>query len=302
MLRAAGDSDSGAVREINEDAWLFLEEDGDALAVVTDGLGGSASGVVAAELTVAESKAAFERRIATFAEAWWNAEHVPPAIAWAELTDRAEVEARVREIRATRVPATPGDLAILDEGEVLAAIARQALLGANAAVVKRSSEEQMLRGIGATAVVAMFGRGAVGIAHVGDARVYLLRDGELRQLTRDHSLLNAILDERPMTPEEIEAFPHRTVITRGIGFVPEVEVEVQRLQLRQGDTFLLCTDGITNTFADPALRDALERGCEATAVLMAEARRSSRDNATALVIEVGYLTDNSREGESELMA
>jgi protein phosphatase len=288
-IRAAGGTDSGMIREVNEDAWLFDEDAGDALALVVDGMGGMSSGRAAAELTVAACEAVFGSRIADYAEAWWRAEHTPPAIAWAELPSDARevIEARVREIRSSRVPATPGDLAILEaEGDVVATVARRCLVAANLAVAKRSAEDVTCRGIGAAAVAAVFGRGVVGIAHVGDSRCYVLRDGALKQLTTDHTLLNVVLEQQAMTPEEIEAFPHKSVITRALGF-GDVEVDTRTLETRAGDIFLLCSDGISNTFDEKTLRQMLARGCEAAALLIEEAHRSSRDNATAVVVEAG---------------
>ncbi len=288
-IRAAGASDVGSTRAVNEDAWTFLEDTDTALAIVADGLGGIASGEVAAELTLAACTTAFERRVTDYAEAWWKAEHDPIPIAWAELADadRAVIEDRVHEIRSTRSPATPGDLAILEsEGDILAAVARRGLVAASQTIAERQAGDLVLRGMAATAVVAMFGRGVVSIAHVGDARCYLLRDGSLRQVTEDHTLLVMLLKSGELRPEEAEDFPHKSVITRGLG-IGEVEVDTLVLETVPDDVFLLCSDGLTTTLDAERLREALEqRGCEAAAYLVDEARRTSRDNVTALVVEV----------------
>jgi protein phosphatase len=280
-IHAAGKTAAGAIRHVNEDAFWF-EEDGEALALIVDGHGGIAAGVQAAEITIAACREVFARRISAYAEAWWTAEHTAPVIAWAELPveERAVIEARVREIRVTKTPATPGDLAILEnERDIVATIARRCLVEANRVMTQRASEELVLRGSGATVVCAVFGRGVVGISHVGDARCYRLRDEVLEQLTVDHSLINMLLEQQQMTPAEIEAFPHKNVITRAVG-IGDSEPEVRALDTREGDRFLLCTDGIWRTVDESRLR---EPACEA---LVDEAARTSKDNVAALIVEL----------------
>jgi len=143
-----------------------------------------------------------------------------------------------------------------------------------------------LRGMGATAVVAVFERGVVAIAHVGDSRCYRWRDGSLHQLTDDHTLLRALLDSGELAPEEVESFPHKQVITRALGY-GEVEVDTRVVETLPGDMFLLCTDGISNTLDEAMLRDVLEDHRAAAAEHLVErARHTSRDNVTALVVEV----------------
>ncbi len=110
------------------------------------------------------------------------------------------------------------------------------------------------KGAGATICLVRFERDDLCFAHAGDTRLYIHRDGLLKQLTRDHSLLNDYLDSgHVLTPEEIEAFPHKNVITRAIGIKPELEVQAQRIAMRPGDRYLMCSDGIHDMLSDAEL-------------------------------------------------
>ena len=112
----------------------------------------------------------------------------------------------------------------LDENRLLTGIRL-----ANLRILERAGTDERLRGMGTTLVCAHFDKGAesVIIGHVGDSRAYLLRQGAIRQLTEDHSLLNDYLRTRQLTPEEIEHFPHKNVIVRALGMKDQVEVDLQ---------------------------------------------------------------------------
>ncbi len=92
---------------------------------------------------------------------------------------------------------------------------------------------------------------------MGDSRVYFFRDGVLKQITEDHSLLNDYLKAKKLTPEEIEAFPHKNVIVRALGMKDTVQVDVNRLEPQEGDIFLLCSDGLSGMVPDPQIQDVL---------------------------------------------
>ena len=113
-----------------------------------------------------------------------------------------------------------------------------------------------LRGMGTTLTGALVVDDEVTIVHVGDSRAYLLRDGELRQLTRDHSLVEELRRQGRLTSEEAEEHPQRSVVTRALGVEPDVELDVHTHQARSGDLFLLCSDGLTSMVrAGPHARD-----------------------------------------------
>ena len=97
----------------------------------------------------------------------------------------------------------------------------------------------------------------VSIVHVGDSRAYLFRDGELRQLTRDHSLVEELRRQGQLTREEAEEHPQRSIITRALGPEPDVELDVHTHQARSGDVFLLCSDGLTSMVREDRVREIL---------------------------------------------
>src|SRR5690606_22992880 len=107
------------------------------------------------------------------------------------------------------------------------------------------------------------------IAHVGDSRMYLIRDGKIKPLTQDHSMVAEQVAAGLLTPEEAERHPYRNVISRAVGTAPEVEVEISQsspLELREGDVVLLCSDGLTEHVKPPQIRQLVgSRAPEAAA-------------------------------------
>jgi hypothetical protein len=143
--------------------------------------------------------------------------------------------------------------------------------------------------MGAT-LVALFIRGDEAyIAEVGDSRGYLLRKGRLRQITRDQSLVQLLVDQGVMTPDEARASPSKNVILQAMGLAKDVRVAIARLRLRAGDRFVLCSDGITNPVSDPELQKILtdsepRAACETMIALAND--RGGDDNQTAIVADL----------------
>jgi PPM family protein phosphatase len=109
-----------------------------------------------------------------------------------------------------------------------------------------------------TTVVALFAvEDGVYIAHVGDSRVYRMRDTKLEQLTEDHSLLNDYIKMKRLTPEEIANFPHKNVIVRALGMKETVKVDTRLEQPRAGDLYLLCSDGLSGPVQDSTMLEIL---------------------------------------------
>ena len=144
-------------------------------------------------------------------------------------------------------------------------------------------------GMGAT-LVALFVRGDEAyIAEVGDSRGYLLRKGRLRQITRDQSLVQLLVDQGVMSPEEARSSPSKNVILQAMGLAKDVRVAIARLRLRRGDRFLMCSDGVTNPISDAELQQILTESdpraaCETMIALANE--RGGDDNQTAIVADV----------------
>ncbi|HEY4182599.1 MAG TPA: protein phosphatase 2C domain-containing protein [Kofleriaceae bacterium] len=145
------------------------------------------------------------------------------------------------------------------------------------------------QGMGAT-LVALFIRGDEAyIAEVGDSRGYLLRKGRLRQITRDQSLVQLLVDQGVMTEDEARHSPSKNVILQAMGLAKDVRVAIARLRLRRGDRFMLCSDGITNPLSDTELQQILtgsepRAACDTMIALANE--RGGDDNQTAIVADV----------------
>src|SRR6201991_5091019 len=129
---------------------------------------------------------------------------------------------------------------------------------ANRAIHDRSRTEAKTAGMGTTVTAAYVGEREVTVAHVGDSRAYLLRDGDLIRLTRDHSPVGELVARGKMTEEQAETHPQRSVITRALGPEPDVEVDVQVYQARAGDLFMLCSDGLTSMVPEARVRPILD--------------------------------------------
>jgi PPM family protein phosphatase len=129
---------------------------------------------------------------------------------------------------------------------------------ANRAVWDRSSEDQGLTGMGTTLTAARIDGDSVALAHVGDSRAYLLRDGTLRQLTDDHTLVARMVRAGEITEEEAEVHPHKNVMTRALGTEETVEVDEDAVALEDGDRLLLCSDGLTGMVTEDQIQAILE--------------------------------------------
>ncbi len=141
--------------------------------------------------------------------------------------------------------------------------------------------------MGTTIVATLFLEDKVLIAHVGDSRVYRFRDGQLEQLTEDHSLLNDYIKMKRLTAEEIANFPHKNVIVRALGMKDTVKVDLLSDQTKVNDTYLLCSDGLSGMVDDPGLayilqeEQDLDTACER--LIHAANRNGGQDNITCVL-------------------
>ena len=128
---------------------------------------------------------------------------------------------------------------------------------ANRVVFERSVVDEKVAGMGTTLTAALVEGDRVRLAHVGDSRAYLLRDGGLRLLTEDHTLVHRMVTEGEISREEAETHPQRSVLTRALGVETVVDVDDDSIQVRPGDRLLLCTDGLTSMVSEQAVEEAL---------------------------------------------
>ena len=121
---------------------------------------------------------------------------------------------------------------------------------ANAAIYQAAQSQPQYSGMGTTLVVALWHDNHVSVGHIGDSRLYRLRDGVLEQVTRDHSLLQEQIDSGMITKEQARHSQNKNLVTRAVGIDPEVETEVHTYSVQPGDVYLLCSDGLSDMVTD----------------------------------------------------
>jgi PPM family protein phosphatase len=168
----------------------------------------------------------------------------------------------------------------------LAGIVREA----NRKIYNLAVADESRRGMGTTMTLAKVHGDEVSLAHVGDSRAYRMRDGELSQLTRDHSLVAELERSGQITPEAAEHHPQRSIITRALGPEPDVEVDTYTLTGRDGDLFLICSDGLTSMISDDEvtsiLRSAGTLDGAAEALVRAANQSGGKDNITVILFRL----------------
>jgi serine/threonine protein phosphatase PrpC len=248
---ATGLSDVGLQREHNEDSFIVLSECD--LFIVADGMGGHRAGDVAS-------------RIATDTIAEFFKTTASEDVTWPFHFDTSLSEEENRLLTGIRI--------------------------ANRQIYERSAKSRECRGMGTTVVGALFSpkKNRMYIGHVGDSRCYRIRRGELRQMTRDHSLINDYLMAMPDLTEEQKSELPKNVITRALGMQDQVMVDLQSDEPQPGDIYLLCSDGLSGMIGDDEILDILMstgdiiEGCRR---LVARANEhGGEDNITAVLVRI----------------
>src|SRR3954447_9308754 len=247
-------TDVGMKRDNNEDNYLVLPEEN--LFAVFDGMGGHAAGEVASAIAATEVKEFF-RLTGADEEATWpfKAER-----------DRS-----------------------YDENRLLTSVKL-----ANARIIEASEQDGAKRSMGTTAAVVNFverdGEAPKAlVAHVGDSRVYLFRDGALQRVTIDHSLVEEYLRLGKITEEEAKNFPQKNIILRALGQQRQVDVEINAHEPRSGDLFMLCSDGLSGMVEDRILESILGKqsaNLEACAKKLLDTANANGgvDNSTVILV------------------
>lgn len=218
-VRSAGRSDTGRVRDHNEDRLLVTPEVG--LFLVADGMGGHATGQVASAMVMTSMH--------NFFRATRGGDWVPP-----DVPEDAGLDASsLRLVHAVRK--------------------------ANQDIVEASSAHPQHKGMGSTVVALQVEGAVATLAHVGDSRCYRIRQGVITQLTSDHSVVGEAQRNNPgLSAEDLALLP-RNMITRALGLRANVKVDAQRLELEDGDLLLLCSDGLHGMLDDGAIAEAAVR-------------------------------------------
>jgi protein phosphatase len=174
-------------------------------------------------------------------------------------------------------------------GEALRRLA-DALREANAEIARRAADDPQLAGMGTTATVLMRYDRKLALAHIGDSRGYLLRDGELMRLTRDHTFVQSLVDEGRISPDEAEQHPQRNIVTRVLSGNPDDEPDVSAREARVGDRYLLCSDGLTGVVSEATIAETLggedDPAAVADALISMALRGGAPDNVTVVVAQV----------------
>jgi serine/threonine protein phosphatase PrpC len=175
---------------------------------------------------------------------------------------------------------------------------------ANQRVLQRSASDRELRGMGTTLTAVVAEDARAHVAHVGDSRAYLLRDGNLQQLTEDHTLVQRMVREGKITPEEAHTHPQRSILTRALGVEEDLSVDELTLDMHPGDRLLLCTDGLTSMVGREQIQEILERekapqaACDK--LIDAANRAGGDDNITVIVLE--FYEGDGPKGEADAQA
>lgn len=162
-----------------------------------------------------------------------------------------------------------------------------AVEAANASVYAKSRSDEMLEGMGTTVVVTVINDDTMYLAHVGDSRIYVLSKDSINQLTTDHSVVQMMIDNGEITPEEAREHPKKNVITRALGVEDSVRIDYDQEVYNSGETVLLCSDGLTNFVSDEEIlnvcRDT-DSFSYADRLVEAALRNGGGDNVTVVTI------------------
>ena len=160
---------------------------------------------------------------------------------------------------------------------------------ANLAIFTRGLTRPECRGMGTTVVAAIFGRDVLVLGHVGDSRAYRLRDGQLTQLTKDHSVLQEEIDAGLVTPEQALVATHKNLVTRALGVDPGVVLDLIEVAVQPDDLYLLCSDGLTDLVHDPQIAQILQTPHtlqnKADQLVDAANEQGGRDNISVVLIQ-----------------
>jgi protein phosphatase len=264
MIEFGSRTDTGLVRANNEDCFGAAPELN--LFVLSDGMGGLEAGEVASQMAV-DSVLAHCREAAENPSLPLVGEAVPGV---SDLSNRLASAVRL----------------------------------ANASIYDQAMRKQPNQGMGATVVAVQIANGRMRLAHVGDSRVYRLRDNDFEQLTQDHSFVGEQVRRGEMTQEQAEQSKMKNVLLRALGIEQEVEVDISEELLLDTDTVLLCSDGLTRDLTDAQIAGILSEAGdsqEAADELIELARRAGGgDNITAIVVRPAIKAAGTMSGIGKL--
>jgi len=197
----------------------------------------------------------------------------------------------VTEMRQVLESTQPNQIDPRTNQTIAARLLREQVLRANSSIYQAAQNQPQYAGMGTTLVASLFYDNRVLVAHLGDSRLYLMRDGELRQVTRDHSLLQEQIDSGLLTVEQAKNAQHKNLVTKALGIDPSVEPEIHEYPTQPGDIYLLCSDGLCDMVEDEEIGATL-RALGANLKLAAQQLvqmandNGGRDNVSVILVRV----------------
>jgi serine/threonine protein phosphatase PrpC/CRP-like cAMP-binding protein len=189
-----------------------------------------------------------------------------------------------------------------EERARLKALVLEAVRLATLKIFRMSRRKKELRGMGTTLTLMLLGRERAMVAHVGDTRLYLLRDGQVHQITTDHSLVNEMIRAGRLDPAEAENVSFTNALTRAVGVQPNVDVDILEVDLLPGDGFLLCSDGLHNYLKERSLLTGFRQRFEERVDFFIDLANQSggKDNITAIVLQIDEVEDAAKTARLRL--
>ena len=169
-------------------------------------------------------------------------------------------------------------------------ILKKAILKSNAAILREAAKNPNYKGMGTTATILHIYDRRAYFAHVGDSRLYRLRNKNLEQITQDHSYVETLVKNGEITAAEARVHPMKNILTQAVGVVENISVDTANFLIEDGDIFLLCTDGLTNMVADESIAEILITSSNpAEDLIQAALDGGGADNISVIVVEVDNL-------------
>ncbi|HOY68269.1 MAG TPA: Stp1/IreP family PP2C-type Ser/Thr phosphatase [Candidatus Ozemobacteraceae bacterium] len=172
-----------------------------------------------------------------------------------EYASSLAIKTAKQKLMAGLLSETPETLLGTDLRELLVQCCNEA----NEAIYRKAQENPEMEGMGTTVVLAIVSRDMLTLCHVGDSRCYMHREGRLKQLTRDHSLVQEMIDTGKITPDQAANHPNKNIITRALGVAPTVQADTSRLPIFTGDVLVLGSDGLFGFVNDRTVKDMVEK-------------------------------------------
>jgi protein phosphatase len=197
----------------------------------------------------------------------------------------------VTEMRQILQNAKPYDTDKESSEAVASKIVREQVLKANSSIYQAAQSQPQYAGMGTTLVVCLYYDNRLLVAHLGDSRLYMLRDGKFSQVTRDHSLLQEQIDSGIITPEQAKKAQHKNLVTKALGIDPTVEPEIHEYPTKVGDLYLLCSDGLCDMVEDEDIGMTLQTlggnlKLAAQQLVQMANDNGGRDNVSVILVRV----------------